>query len=107
MFIRVYLQPTFFTKKTRGMFINLHDVNYVCLEANSVHIYKQTSNLLFSQNPIKIPFKNHKEALGFYHQIQNTMNPPTFQPPTVQRWDRPEPDALAMAALEDYKPELK
>lgn len=106
MFIRVYLQPTFFTKKTRGMFINLQDVSYVQLEKNSVHIQKQKSSPFIFQKPIIIPFTDHKDAINFYNEIQSKMMTASQQNTQV-RWDRPVPDSLAITALENYKPELK
>ena len=110
MFIRVYLQPTFFTKKPRGMFINLQNVNYIVLDTNQVYIYKHNRIPFISPKPITIPFENHKDAIDFYNQIQKQMTLPS-SPSSVsnkERFDMASPDSLAMATLDEYTPkELK
>ena len=95
MFIRIPLRPTFFTKKPRAVLLNFKRLDRCKLGNKKIEFFQ-------GYNRFVVGFPTHEEAQTQFNRLEEPLTKPQGE-----RWDTASVDPLAMAALEDYKPELK
>lgn len=101
MFIRISLKPMLFTKNARATLINLHRIERMCLENKKIEFYPGINTVFWGEIPAVIKYATHEEAEKRFNECQEMILP--SKPQKQERWDMASPDALGMAALDDYK----
>ncbi len=100
MLIRIPLRPSFFSRKPRAILINLQDINRFYLLNKKIEFYPYHRGTLRFE-PITIRFNTHEQAVERFNNIEKMLQPQPHES-SKERHDMPSPDALAMAALQEF-----